>query len=412
MSVDSRRLVVVGGGNATAIFATLAKKYAGMHVSVLTRSPEKWCPRRNIGFVNEDLDYINETEIRATIDCITADPAECIPAADIIMIAGLPGHLNPVVVRNLKPFLDPQKEFFIGSISTYGGFNWIVESILGKGRYHIFGTQLIPWCCGTKKYGHTGVVFGAKRFLRIVTESGSDGLGVKDFMSKILQIPDLRDCDFLCSLFWPNNPWIHPPILYGLFKDWDGKTPYRKSQVPKFIYKEMIPASAHYLELLNTELMGLVKAVSNVYPRNPHLRLNYNLQDCVIENYTDQIVDSSTMGSTFITNKAFSGHTLPYTPAGKLGGEELVIPTLSHKFFHTDLPFGLCTFKDIANMLHYPTPVIDEIILWNQKLIGKEYLTDSGRIDGKNANECILPSRMGLSLYSLAGSREKLRSKL
>ena len=27
------------------------------------------------------------------------------------------------------------------------------------------------------------------------------------------------------------------------------------------------------------------------------------------------------------------------------------MPTLAHKFFETDLPFGLCTFKDIANML-------------------------------------------------------------
>ena len=302
-----------------------------MHVTILTRSPEKWCPRKNIGFINEDQDYIGESEIRATVDCITSDASKCIPDADIIMIAGLPGHLNPTVIRNLKPHLNPQKEFFIGSISTYGGFNWIVESILGPGRYHIFGTQLIPWCCGTKEYGRTGIVFGAKRFLRIVSESGQDGLGIKDFMRDILQIQDLRDCDFLCSLFWPNNPWIHPPILYGLFKDWDGSTPYRDSEVPKYIYKEMIPASAHFLDVLNDELMSLVKAVSQAHPRNPHLRLNYNLQDCVIENYTDQIADKSTMGSTFITNKAFSGHRLPYTKVGEADGEDLVIPTLTHK---------------------------------------------------------------------------------
>jgi hypothetical protein len=346
-------LVCFFRGNATAIFATLAKKFAGMHVTILTRSPEKWASDRNIGFVNEDLDYMNHEEVRVTIDCITADAGECIPNADIIMIAGLPGHLNPTVIESLKPYLNPQKEFFIGSISTYGGFNWIVESILGPGRYHIFGTQLIPWCCGTKKYGHTGVVFGAKRFLRIVSESGHDGLGIKDFMRAILQIPDLRDCDFLCSLFWPNNPWIHPPILYGLFKDWDGSTPYRKSEVPTFIYKEMTEPAAHYLDELNTEIMALVKAVSSAHPRNPHLRLNYNLQDCVIENYTDQITDQTTMGSTFITNKAFSGHTLPYTVVGKSSnGEDLVIPTLTHKvlsYLH-DL---ICFLRDFNSVLMF-----------------------------------------------------------
>ena len=343
----------------------------GMHVSILTRSPQKWCSKRYIGFVNEDLDYIQESEVRVTIDCITSDPSECIPAADIIMIAGLPGHLNPEVVQSLKPFLNPQKEFFIGSISTYGGFNWIVESILGPGRYHIFGTQLIPWCCGTKKYGHTGVVFGAKRFLRIVSESGHDGLGIKDFMRDILQIPDLRDCDFLCSLFWPNNPWIHPPILYGLFKDWDGVTPYRKKEVPSFIYKEMIPPSAHYLDKLNIELMGLVKAVSDAHPRNPHLRLNYNLQDCVIENYTDQIVDQTTMGSTFITNKAFSGHMLPYTKVGTANGEDLVIPTLTHKVNSHQVDDAV-TYPTTYLLRYLPGVVIDSTC--SVELLGWKYM--------------------------------------
>ena len=32
----------------------------------------------------------------------------------------------------------------------------------------------------------------------------------------------LTDTDFLASSLWPNNPSLHPPILYGLFKDWDG----------------------------------------------------------------------------------------------------------------------------------------------------------------------------------------------
>ena len=44
-----------------------------------------------------------------------------------------------------------------------------------------------------------------------------------------------------------------------------------------------------------------------------------------------------------LTNKAFGKHKIPYTQVA--GG---VVPTLAHKFFETDLPFGLCTFVDIA----------------------------------------------------------------
>ena len=47
------------------------------------------------------------------------------------------------------------------------------------------------------------------------------------------------------------------------------------------------------------------------------------------------------------------------------------------------------------------TPLMDKIIRWNQGLINKEYLTDSGKIDGKDAGECVLPSALGLSKESL-----------
>ena len=42
------------------------------------------------------------------------------------------------------------------------------------------------------------------------------------------------------------------------------------------------------------------------------------------------------------------------------------MPTLAHKFFETDLPYGLVTWKDIALMVGVEVPLVDRIILWNQ----------------------------------------------
>ena len=103
-----------------------------------------------------------------------------------------------------------------------------------------------------------------------------------------------------------------------------------------------------------------------------------------------------------MTNKAFGQHKIPYTQVE--GG---VVPTLKHKFFETDLPFGLCTFVDIARMIGVETPTIDAMILWNQKLIGKEYMTATGKIDGKDAGECILPSAFGLTATTLEYGNRK-----
>ena len=36
-------------------------------------------------------------------------------------------------------------------------------------------------------------------------------------------MPFLTDTDFLASSLWPNNPSLHPPILYGLFKERGGR---------------------------------------------------------------------------------------------------------------------------------------------------------------------------------------------
>ena len=170
-------VTVVGGGNSTPIFAALAKE-AGYKVAILTRRPSDW-NAKDIGFVNDDTGYIGgRTEVRVAIDLVTADPAECIPQSDLIFLAGLPIHHNPEVLRNIKPHMDMKRTVYVGSICAYGGFNWVAAEALGEGNYSLFGTQLIPWCCGTKEYGRTGAVFGAKRLLRIATEGGADKDGV------------------------------------------------------------------------------------------------------------------------------------------------------------------------------------------------------------------------------------------
>ena len=73
----------------------------------------------------------------------------------------------------------------------------------------------------------------------------------------------------------------------------------------------------------------------------PHLR------DCVIENYKDQVKDKTNTATCVSSNTAFGKHNIPYTTLA----DGKIVPTLKHKFFETDLPFGLVTFKDIATML-------------------------------------------------------------
>ena len=63
---------------------------------------------------------------------------------------------------------------------------------------------------------------------------------------------------------------------------------------------------------------------------------------CVKENYLDQISDPTDTVTCIRTNKAFAKHKIPYQ---KVKGTDMVVPVIAHKFFETDLPFGLVTFK-------------------------------------------------------------------
>jgi len=388
-------VTVVGGGNSTPIFAALAAD-AGHTVAILTRRPADW-NAKDVGFLNDDTGYMDgKPELRTSIALVTSDPAECIPQSDLIFIAGLPIHHNPEVLRRIRPHMDMKKRVFVGSICAYGGFNWVAAEALGPGEYSLFGTQLIPWCCGTHEYGRTGHVFGAKRLLRIATEGGADAHGVKPILAKILKMPFLTDTDFIASSLWPNNPSLHPPILYGLFKDWDGETPYDTSALPSLIYADMRTGSAKALVEMDNELTTIVKTLATLYPHNVHLKSDFSMYHCVNENYEEQITCKWDTVSSVLTNKAFGKHKIPYTQVD--GG---IVPTLKHKFFETDLPFGLCTFVDIARMIGVETPLIDAMIRWNQKLIGKEYITASGHIDGTDAAECVLPSQLGLTKTTL-----------
>ena len=171
---------VVGGGNSTPIFAALAKQ-AGYRVAILTRRPADWTT--DVGFVNEgaslvddaraltvpkDPAYANgQSEFRAVVDIVTSDASKCIPQSDIIFLAGVPIHHNESILAALAKYVSKEKTVHIGSICAYGGFNWVASRALGPGKYNLFGTQLIPWTCGTIAYGKTGVVYGAKRMLRI-----------------------------------------------------------------------------------------------------------------------------------------------------------------------------------------------------------------------------------------------------
>lgn len=191
---------------------------------------------------------------------------------------------------------------------------------------------------------------------------------------------------------------------YGVFKDWDGKTPYDEKKLP-LLYEDMDDESAEWMIKLDNEIQAIKAAILKKYPTFD-LSAVLPMQKRIIKQYGDQIKDKSTMRSVFATNAGYA--TLKFPLKQVEGG--VVIDTNS-RFFWEDIPFGLIILKDISNMLGLKCPAADYMIEWHQKFMGKKFI-ENGKLVKETLKETGAPSRYGIKnidqLVKLSNVKPKL----
>ena len=87
-----------------------------------------------------------------------------------------------------------------------------------------------------------------------------------------------------------------------------------------------------------------------------------------------------------------SGHTsfgLDRVPGG-------YAPAFTSRYFTEDVPFGLCVLKGFAYALGLPTPCMDEVIRWSQKMMNKRYIAADGTPD-VDFSETAAPQTFGIN---------------
>lgn len=103
---------ICGGGSQGHISAGVIGSNPNYSVSVLTRKPDLWS--HDFKAVNlEGKEYV------AKLDVITSNPAEIIPAVDIVLIC-LPGYAICDGLEKIKPFL--RENTLVGSVFGGSGF--------------------------------------------------------------------------------------------------------------------------------------------------------------------------------------------------------------------------------------------------------------------------------------------------
>merc|ERR1719387_497378 len=191
---------------------------------------------------------------------------------------------------------------------------------------------------------------------------------------------------------------VHPPILWGQWKDWDGQP---VSEKPLF-YQGLNEAAADMLDRVSTELVETAKAIEKVAP---HFDMSgvIHIFDWYKKAYPDDIDDWSSLRAAMRCCKSYRGltHAMKEAPGGGY------TPDWNYRYCSEDIPYGFAVCKGICELAGVKTPALDETIIWCQEKMGKEFVVGD-KLVGKDVNEMSrAPQRYGVntleSLIKLAG---------
>lgn len=349
-------ITICGGGSQGHISTGVIGSNPNYIVNVLTRRPNLW----SHDFYTVDL---SGKRYDAKINIITDKPEEVIPESDIIMIC-LPGYAIREEIEKIRPYV--KTTAIVGC--AFGGSGFFIHAleILGTSA-KTFAFQRVPYTGRPKEYGHSAQLKGYKPYLKVATTNIEDMDALVKILENWYHTPVYKLSHYLEATLSNSNPLLHPCRLYILFKDWTPDTIYH--HIPCLYDTDWDDESSKLWVACDNELRSVLKKLPVVIEEIPS----------VLEYYGCQDTNALTLKMQSI--EPFKGVQPHMTEVD--GGYQL---DNKHRYFIEDIPYGIVMIKSFAELVGVSTPNIDRVILWAQKLMGKEYLVD-GKLTGKDLDE-------------------------
>lgn len=341
------KICICGGG---ALGHVIAGKGAslGFHVSILTRHPEQWQQQLVV-------DDCNGNVFQGQLAAVSSNPAEVIPEATVILLC-LPGFAIEEELLRIKPYISPNT--YIGSVVCCTGFFFMAYRLLGE-EIPLFGFQRAPYIARVDKYGCSAHLLGYKKELQIATMNISDPERLGSILEEMMSTPVRLLANFLEASLTNSNPLLHPVRLYAMFRNWHKGDIY--PEIPGF-YNTWDDESSSLLIACDEEFHKVLSVLPVVITPIPTLLDYYESHD-----------------AASLTRKIRSIVAFQPIPTPMKAEGEGYIPDFGSRYFLEDFPFGLLIIKSVAEIMQIDTPHIDEVLIWGQRVIGKNYMRN-GRL--------------------------------
>lgn len=383
------QITICGGGNAAHTLAGLLSSRQELSVQVYIpfgNEAQLWQEgiQQNKGItVNTPTGTI-----QGQPSAVFQDPSAAVSGSKLVFVA-LPAFAHEPILKQIAAHISPGA--WVGAIPARGGFDLCVRDVFKErlSEISIFGFQTLPWACRIQEFGKQTTILGAKKQVDITAWPSVMAPIISARLQELLSMAINPTASFLSLALADTGQIIHPGIMYGLFHDWTGH-PYDK---PRLFYQGVDANIAAVLQQMSDEIQSLRTALEGYYP-NLDLSAVRPISDWLKLSYQTNIVDSSTLQSSFATNTSYTGLLAPMQKTN--GG---YIPDFQARYLSEDVPYNLLVTRGIAELAGVSTPVIDKVLSWAQNQLAKEYLT-SGKMQGADLQYTRTPQRYGFTNLS------------
>lgn len=370
-----KKLVVCGGGSSAHTLIPFLKDSI-FEVSILTSRPECWSHEIELQY--QDTDGRLLETFTGRLEQASSKPEELIPDADYVVFC-MPVHKYRVALHEIAPYINREKEVFVGTVYGQGGFNWMVDEV--KREYSLsnivtFSFGLIPWICRIIEYGKIGVTYGCKAVNVACTYPRSYFQQVKEELLENICYKwfgkghVLQSDNFLSFTLSVDNQIIHTSRCLGLYKVY-GASWERREDVPMF-YRDYDDVSARLLAELDSDYTKIRERIKELYPQNNY---EYMLDYLALERLSYHSANTD-IKESFVTSKTLVAIGTPVVQNGQ-GKWEL---DRNNRFFMDDIYYGNCIAKWMAEKLEIDVPTIDEILKWAQVVRGEQIISENNRL--------------------------------
>jgi hypothetical protein len=380
-------VTICGSGNAGHALAVVASQI--LDVDWLVSSEEKAeLLRANVA--RSGLRSTGAiTAIADRIRTISSDPAEVIPEAGLVLIV-VPAFAHGAVLRRIALHLTGGTA--VGCLPTRGGFEFDALAVAGEAAT-IFGLQTLPWSTRVTSYGETAHVGAIKQQVRLAALPGSRAPALAAQLEAILGTSVIAAGSFLGLTLANPGQCIHPGLIYGHFRDWNGEE-YAEDEIP-FLYAQASEEVGAVVEGLSDDTIAVAEAIEAQSDGRFALReMVTSVHEWLRTVYGHVTADMSTVGSCFRTGpiQARKAPMLEVAP-GRYR------PNFQYRYLSEDVPYGLVATRALAQLAKVRTPMIDEVLTWSQSALEKVYLVGDELV-GADAAELPLPQNHGIGTLS------------